>query len=143
MHTKTIAQLANELKEKQFSSVELTQYTLERIKQLDTQYNSFITLNEKASLKQAQIADNRIANNEQMPLTGIPIAQKDIFCTKNLRTSCGSKMLDNFIAPYDATVVEKFNQQGSVNPGKTNMDEFAMGSSNETSFMARFKIPGT
>lgn len=141
MHTKTIAQLANELKEKQFSSVELTQYTLERIKQLDTQYNSFITLNEKASLKQAQIADNRIANNEQMPLTGIPIAQKDIFCTKNLRTSCGSKMLDNFIAPYDATVVEKFNQQGSVNPGKTNMDEFAMGSSNETSWYGAVKNP--
>lgn len=133
MHNKTLTELAAGLRGKQFSSVELTQTFLERIRRHDT-LNAFITVCEDGALQQAQAADQVLAAGNAAPLTGIPLAQKDIFCTLGSKTSCGSKMLDNFIAPYNATVVEKFNQAGSVMLGKLNMDEFAMGSSNETSF---------
>lgn len=141
MHNHTIAELANGLKTKKFSSKELTEHYLKRIKALDPQLNSFITVCEEQALKDAQNADIAIAKNNAQPLTGIPIAQKDIFCTQGIKTSCGSKMLDNFIAPYDATVIERFKQAGSVLIGKTNMDEFAMGSSNENSFYGAVKNP--
>ena len=137
----TIAELANALKNKAFSSVELTQHYLNRINELDKQLNSFITVTTEQALTDAKLADERLASGNVSPLTGIPVAQKDIFCTKGIKTSCGSKMLDNFIAPYSATTVEKFKQAGSVLLGKTNMDEFAMGSSNENSFYGSVKNP--
>jgi len=108
---------------------------------LNQEYNAFITVNEEMSLDQAYVADTMIASGEACPLTGIPIAHKDIFCTKGWLTTCGSKMLSNFISPYDAHVIERFNMTGTVNIGKTNMDEFAMGSSNETSFYGSVKNP--
>ena len=141
MHNKTIAELALGLKKGDFSSEELTKSYLERIKKYDTALNSFITVSEDHALAQARAADVAIAKGNVTPLTGIPLAQKDIFCTNGIKTTCGSKMLDNFIAPYDATVIHKFNQAGSVMLGKTNMDEFAMGSSNETSFYGGVKNP--
>ena len=141
MHDKTIAELAQGLKNKEFSSVELTQGFLARIRQHNPELNAFVTVTEEQALAQAQAADAALAAGQAGPLTGVPIAQKDIFCTKGVRTSCGSKMLDNFIATYDATVVERFKQAGSVMLGKLNMDEFAMGSSNETSFYGPVKNP--
>ncbi len=141
MHTLTIAQLAANLKNKSFSSVELTETFLNRIRQHNPSLNCYITVTEAEALAQARAADARIARGEAVPLTGIPIAQKDIFCTEGVRTSCGSRMLDPFIAPYDATVVARFKAAGSVMPGKLNMDEFAMGSSNETSFYGPVKNP--
>jgi len=141
MYQKTIAELAKGLQAKEFSSVELTQGYLDRIKRLDPTLNSYITVVEDGAIAQAKAADARIANGDAVPMTGIPLAQKDIFCTNGVRTSCGSKMLDNFIAPYDATVIDRFNQAGTVMLGKTNMDEFAMGSSNETSFYGPVKNP--
>jgi aspartyl-tRNA(Asn)/glutamyl-tRNA(Gln) amidotransferase subunit A len=133
MHNKTIAELARGLRSGEFSSVELTRIFLDRITQ--HQYlNAFITLTPDQALAQAEAADKRLAEGSSGLLTGVPIAQKDIFCTDGIKTSCGSKMLDNFIAPYDATVVTKFNEAGAVMLGKLNMDEFAMGSSNETSY---------
>jgi len=141
MYQKTIAELARGLQAKEFSSEELTRVYLARIKQLDPQLNSYITVVEDNAMAQARVADGRIAKGDAVPMTGIPLAQKDIFCTNGVRTSCGSKMLDNFIAPYDATVIERFNQAGAVMLGKTNMDEFAMGSSNETSFYGPVKNP--
>jgi aspartyl-tRNA(Asn)/glutamyl-tRNA(Gln) amidotransferase subunit A len=140
MHTKTITELAKSLRSKEFSSVELTHAYLDRIKQY-SELNCFITVTEEHALAQAAAADKMLATGNAPLLTGIPIAQKDIFCTNGIKTSCGSKMLDNFIAPYDATVVEKFNQAGSVMLGKLNMDEFAMGSSNETSFYGAVHNP--
>ena len=141
MHNNTIATLSAGLKDKQFSSVEITNTFLERIKQYDKTLNSFITVTEEQALAQARAADESIQTGNAGPLTGIPFAHKDIFCTKNVKTSCGSKMLDNFISPYDATVVEQMDQAGMVMLGKTNMDEFAMGSSNETSFYGPVKNP--
>src|SRR3990167_6466708 len=141
MHTKSIAELSKLLSEKKISSVELTQHFLNRIKTIDNTLNSFITVTEENALKQAKNADEKIANANAHPLTGIPIAQKDIFCTQGVKTTCGSKMLANFIAPYDATVVQKFNNAGMVMLGKTNMDEFAMGSSTENSFYGPTKNP--
>ncbi|QXP85250.1 Asp-tRNA(Asn)/Glu-tRNA(Gln) amidotransferase subunit GatA [Methylococcus sp. Mc7] len=141
MHRKTIAELAAGLERKEFSSVELTQAHFARIERLDPALNSFITATPEIALAQAGAADERIAKGEAGPLTGIPIAQKDIFCTKGVRTSCGSRMLDNFISPYDACVVERFNAAGAVMLGKLNMDEFAMGSSNETSYYGPVKNP--
>ena len=140
MHNKTLTELAAGLRSKQFSSLELTQAFIERIKQ-HSEINAYITISEETALNQAKIADQLLANGNTGPLTGIPIAQKDIFCTQGIKTSCGSKMLDNFIAPYDATVIEKFNQSGAVMLGKLNMDEFAMGSSNENSFYGAVQNP--
>ncbi len=141
MHQLTIAEIIRGLRDKQFSSVEITRHLLDRIGQLDGNYNSFITVTEELALQQAAAADRRLAAGEAPALCGVPIAHKDIFCTSGVRTSCGSKMLDNFVPPYDATVVEKLNAAGAVTLGKTNMDEFAMGSSNETSYYGPVKNP--
>ena len=141
MHTKTIAQLAAGLKAAEFSSVELTEHYINRIKKYDPALNTFVTVTEERALAQAKSADQMIAAGIGNTLTGIPFAQKDIFCTDGVKTTCGSKMLDNFIAPYDATVIKSFNDAGAVMLGKTNMDEFAMGSSNETSFYGAVKNP--
>ncbi len=134
MHTKTVAELMVDLREKKISSRELTQCYLDRINAHDSKLNSFITVLTEAALAAATCADKLRAQGKAQPLTGIPIAQKDLFCTKGIKTSCASKMLDNFISPYDATVVRRCNEAGMVLLGKTNMDEFAMGSSNENSF---------
>ncbi len=141
MKEKTISQLSIGLAAKEFSSKELTQMFLERIKKFNPLLNAFITVTNDVALVQAQAADRRRQQGLAGPLTGIPIAQKDIFCTNGVRTSCGSRMLDCFIAPYNATVVEKLNAVGMVMLGKTNMDEFAMGSSNENSFYGPVKNP--
>jgi aspartyl-tRNA(Asn)/glutamyl-tRNA(Gln) amidotransferase subunit A len=140
MHTKTLTELSLGLRSGAFSSVELTQAFLQRISQ-HQDLNAYITVTEELALQQALAADVRLANDMADCLTGIPIAQKDIFCTLDVKTTCGSKMLDNFIAPYNATVVEKLNQSGAVMLGKLNMDEFAMGSSNETSYYGAVKNP--
>jgi aspartyl-tRNA(Asn)/glutamyl-tRNA(Gln) amidotransferase subunit A len=141
MHNKSITQLATGLRAGDFSSVELTRHYLQRIKQLDEGLNCFITVTEEQALAQAETADQQLVAGEGGVLTGIPIAHKDIFCTQGVKTSCGSRMLDNFISPYDATVVERLAGAGAVMLGKTNMDEFAMGSSNETSFYGPVKNP--
>ena len=141
MHDKSIAELAAGLKAGDFSSEELTRHYLERIKAHDPALNSFITVTEEPALEAACAADARIKAGDAGPLTGVPIAHKDIFCTEGVRTSCASKMLDNFTAPYDATVVTKLKAAGTVMLGKTNMDEFAMGSSNETSYYGAVKNP--
>lgn len=141
MHDKTIAELSAALAAGEFSAVELTQALLDRIGALNPALNAFITVTAEQALAQAREADAKRAAGEAGPLTGIPIAHKDLFCTAGVRTSCGSKMLDNFISPYDATVVEKLAAAGTVMLGKTNMDEFAMGSSNETSFYGPVKNP--
>lgn len=141
----TLSELSDLLKNKKISSVELTTEYLNRIKNLDPKLNSFITVCNSSALEQAKKADELLSQNTNAnnisPLTGIPIAQKDIFCTKNIKTSCGSKMLDNFISPYNSTVVQKFNNHNTVMIGKTNMDEFAMGSSNETSYYGPVSNP--
>jgi aspartyl-tRNA(Asn)/glutamyl-tRNA(Gln) amidotransferase subunit A len=137
----SLKEMATALAGKNISSVELTQMFLDRIKSLNPDLNAFITLDESKTLAQAKLADGRIAKNDVTPLTGIPFAQKDIFCAKDWRTTCGSRMLENFIAPYDAHVVGQFDMAGAVNLGKTNMDEFAMGSSNETSYFGTVKNP--
>jgi aspartyl-tRNA(Asn)/glutamyl-tRNA(Gln) amidotransferase subunit A len=134
MHTKTLAELATALQQGEFSSAELTQHFLQRIKNLDSKLNSFITVTEERALAQARQADEQRSAGQAGPLTGLPMVHKDIFCTDGVKTTCGSKMLDSFIAPYDATVVSKCKAAGMVMLGKSNMDEFAMGSSNETSF---------
>ena len=141
MHTKTLAQLSAGLRAGEYSSVELTQHFLSRIEQFDSTLNSFITVTPEQALEQAKTADARRAAGDASDLTGIPIAHKDIFCTQGVRTSCASKMLDNFISPYDATVVTKLAEAGVVCLGKTNMDEFAMGSSNETSYYGPVRNP--
>ncbi len=141
MNYKFITEFSNALHTKKISSVELTRYFLDRIKKFDKQLNSFITVCEDEALKEAKKADELLAKGQAHALTGIPIAHKDIFCTQGIKTSCGSKMLDNFISPYDATVVKKFKEAGTVLLGKTNMDEFAMGSSNENSFYGPVKNP--
>lgn len=141
MHTMTLVELAEGLKNKTFSSVELTQHYLNRIQKIDPELNSFITVTADNALAQAKHCDAQRAQGNAGPLTGLPFAHKDIFCTLGVKTSCGSKMLDNFIAPYDATVVTNMAQAGMVMLGKTNMDEFAMGSSNETSFYGPVRNP--
>ena len=134
MHEKTLAQLADDLATKRVSATELTEHYLQRIEQYDAKLNAFVSVTRDAALSQAAAADERLAAGNATSLTGIPIAHKDIFCTDGVKTSCGSKILDNFISPYDATVVARLSDAGAVMLGKTNMDEFAMGSSNETSF---------
>jgi aspartyl-tRNA(Asn)/glutamyl-tRNA(Gln) amidotransferase subunit A len=141
MHKKTIAELSRALKNKEFSSVELTKHYLDRIKKNDKTLNAFVTRVEESALKEAFSADQQMAKGKITPLTGIPLAHKDIFCTKGIKTSAGSKMLDNFISPYDATVVKKLKEAGTVMLGKLNMDEFAMGSSNENSYYGPVKNP--
>jgi aspartyl-tRNA(Asn)/glutamyl-tRNA(Gln) amidotransferase subunit A len=141
MHNLTIAQMIRELRQKTFSSVELTEHFLNRIERLDHQYNSFVSVTREQALQQARQADLRLAAGNAPPLCGVPLAHKDIFCTNGVRTSCGSKMLDNFVPPYDATIVENYLRDGVVMLGKTNMDEFAMGSSNETSYYGPVKNP--
>ena len=136
-----LAALARALASGDISSVELTRAALARIEARDTELNSFISVAAERALAQAQAADARLAAGEAGPLTGIPIAHKDIFCTRGLRTSCASRMLDNFLPPYDATVVERLDAAGAVTLGKSNMDEFAMGSSNETSFYGPARNP--
>ena len=140
MFDKTVAALSAALRRKEISSVELTRAFLERINKYK-ELNAFITVEPERSLAQARVADARIAKGEAGALTGIPIAQKDIFCADGWLTTCGSKILSNFVAPYDATTIEKFNNAGAVCLGKTNMDEFAMGSSNETSYYGAVKNP--
>ena len=137
----SLKQFGDMLQSKKISSVELTQTFLTRITQYNPNINAYIALDEAKSLAQAKAADTRIAAGNVAPLTGIPIAQKDIFCAKGWQTTCGSKMLANFIAPYDAHVISQFDAAGAVNLGKTNMDEFAMGSSNETSYFGSVKNP--
>lgn len=137
----SLKKLSEGLKQKKFSSVELTQFFLNRLDLHNPSINAFITIDKDKSLAMAKRSDEMIKEGNQDYLTGIPIAQKDIFCAEGWKTSCGSKMLDNFIAPYDSTVISKFNAVGAVNLGKTNMDEFAMGSSNETSFYGYVKNP--
>ena len=141
MHDKTIAQLSTGLAAGEFSSEELTRIFLERGARFNPQLNAFITLTAESALAQARAADGRRQRGEAGPLTGVPIAHKDIFCTDGVRTSCGSRILDRFIAPYNATVVEKLHTAGAVMLGKTNMDEFAMGSSSETSFYGPVRNP--
>jgi aspartyl-tRNA(Asn)/glutamyl-tRNA(Gln) amidotransferase subunit A len=141
LHTYTLAALRDGLARGDFSSRELTQHFLTRIQQFDGQLNSFITVCADNSLAQADAADIARANGSAHALAGIPLAQKDIFCTKGVKTSCGSKMLDNFISPYNAHVISQCEGAGLVMLGKTNMDEFAMGSSNETSFYGAVKNP--
>jgi aspartyl-tRNA(Asn)/glutamyl-tRNA(Gln) amidotransferase subunit A len=141
MHNATIQSLSADLAAGKLSSVELTQHFLNRIKVLSSRFNCFITINEEASLKQAGAADRMRSAGKAQPLTGIPVALKDIFCAKGWLTTCGSKMLSNFVSPYDAHVVERLDAAGAVNIGKTNMDEFAMGSSNETSYYGPVRNP--
>ncbi|WP_456267589.1 Asp-tRNA(Asn)/Glu-tRNA(Gln) amidotransferase subunit GatA [Kushneria sp. AK178] len=141
MHDKTLAELARGLAAGDYSSRELTTSLLERIERLDPALNSFITVTGEQALDAADAADTRRHQGEAGILDGLPLAYKDIFCTEGVRTSAGSKMLDNFIAPYNATVVEKLRHAGTVSLGKTNMDEFAMGSSNENSFYGPVKNP--
>jgi aspartyl-tRNA(Asn)/glutamyl-tRNA(Gln) amidotransferase subunit A len=141
MKESSIADLNLALKKKEFSSVELTKFFLERIGKYNHDLNAVITTCDEAALIEAEKADTRIAEGNPPDLCGIPILHKDIFCTKNVLTTCGSKMLANFRPPYNATVVENFNRSGLVTLGKTNMDEFAMGSSNETSYFGSVNNP--
>ncbi len=133
MQRLTIHEAHRLLKTKQLSSVELTRASLERIQQVEPKVHAFVTITDELALKQAQKADELIARGDISPLTGIPVLIKDNMCTKGIRTTCSSRMLENFVPPYDATVVEKLNGCGAVIMGKANMDEFAMGSSTEHS----------
>ncbi|KAF1061350.1 MAG: Glutamyl-tRNA(Gln) amidotransferase subunit A [Pseudomonas citronellolis] len=141
LHQLTLAEVARGLADKQFSAEELTRALLSRIAQLDPQINSFISVTGDSAIAQAQAADQRRANGENGALLGAPIAHKDLFCTRGVRTSCGSKILDNFVSPYDASVVERLANAGAVSLGKLNMDEFAMGSANESSHYGPVKNP--
>jgi aspartyl-tRNA(Asn)/glutamyl-tRNA(Gln) amidotransferase subunit A len=141
MHTDTLTELSAALAAKKISAVELTGLYLDRIAKFDPELNAFVTVAKAEALEDAKRADQRIAAGTATPLTGIPIAHKDIFCTAGLKTSCSSRMLDNFISPYDATAVAKLRDAGIVLLGKTNMDEFAMGSSNETSYYGPVRNP--
>jgi len=140
LHDHSLTALRDMLRRREISSIELTRHCLDRIAQY-SDLNAFITVDESGAMSAAAAADAQLAGGEHGLLTGVPIAHKDIFCTKGVLTTCGSKMLENFVSPYDATVVERFDQAGSVIVGKTNMDEFAMGSSNETSFFGSVKNP--
>src|ERR1700720_3265445 len=141
LHNLFIGELADRLSKRQLSSVELTRHFLGRIERLNPALNAFITLTAEQALKEAAAADARIGSGEKGPLLGIPLIHKDIFCTDGVKTSCGSRMLDNFVAPYDATVVARLKAAGTVMLGKANMDELAMGSSNETSYYGPVKNP--
>jgi len=137
----SLKELSQHLAEKKISSVDLTRAYLDRIESHNPTVNALITVDPESSLTQARAADERIARGEAHALTGIPIAHKDLWCAKGWRTTCGSRMLEDFVSPYDAHVIERFNNAGAVILGKTNMDEFAMGSSNETSYFGTAKNP--
>jgi aspartyl-tRNA(Asn)/glutamyl-tRNA(Gln) amidotransferase subunit A len=139
--SRTVAELAAGLRAKEFSSVELAKLYLDRIEASQPALNAFISVTREHALAAAADADRALAAGRAGPLTGVPIAHKDIFCTLGVRTTCGSRMLDNFVSPYDATVVTKLKASGTVMLGKTNMDEFAMGSSNETSYFGPVRNP--
>ncbi|HEA52893.1 Asp-tRNA(Asn)/Glu-tRNA(Gln) amidotransferase subunit GatA [Marinobacter antarcticus] len=141
MHNKSVAELARELESGKISSVELTREFLDRIKAEDSQYNSFITVTEDQAMADAKAADEQRAAGKAGVWTGVPFAHKDIFCTNGIATTCGSRMLANFVPPYDATVTANFRAAGAVCLGKTNMDEFAMGSSNESSYFGPVTNP--
>ena len=141
LHRKTLAQLIAGLRAKEFSSVELTRLYLDRIEASQTSLNAFISVTREQALVAAEAADRDLAASRGGALTGVPIAHKDIFCTAGVKTTCGSRMLDNFVSPYDATVVAKLKAAGAVMLGKANMDEFAMGSSNETSYYGAVHNP--
>lgn len=141
MHNKSVAELSRELESGKISSVELTREFLDRIKTEDGQYNSFITVTEDLAMADAKAADEQRAAGNASVWTGVPFAHKDIFCTNGVATTAGSKMLANFVPPYDATIVANFRAAGAVCLGKTNMDEFAMGSSNESSFFGPVTNP--
>ncbi len=141
LHTLTVAELAAGLEARRYSSLDLTLHFLGRIERLGPELNAFVTVTADRALEDARRADERRARGEGGPLTGVPIAHKDIFCTDGILTTCSSRMLSNFVAPYDATVVERWRSAGMVLLGKTNMDEFAMGSSNETSFYGPVRNP--
>src|SRR5271167_1321330 len=141
LHNLNIGELADRLAKRQISSVELTRHFLGRIERLNPALNAFITLTAERAVQDAESADRLLARGERGPLLGIPLIHKDIFCTDGVRTSCGSRMLDNFVAPYDATVVARLKAAGTVMLGKSNMDEFAMGSSNETSYYGPVRNP--
>ena len=141
LHALSVTELAEGLADKRFSSRELTEHYLRRIESHDQALNSYITVTAEQALAAADAADQQRAAGDAGVLTGVPMAHKDIFCTQGVRTTCGSKMLANFTAPYDATVVRQLAAAGVVMLGKTNMDEFAMGSSNETSHFGPVKNP--
>lgn len=141
MHTLSVRQMSEQLKKRQITSVELTQYYLNRISQYDPSLNAFVTVTPELALEMAKQADVLLDAGNAHPLTGIPVAHKDIFCSLGVKTSCGSKMLDNFISPYDAKVVEVTRQLAMPILGKTNMDEFAMGSSTESSYYGATQNP--
>jgi len=141
LHHATAAEIGRRLRAREYSSVEVTLHFLDRIEKANTLLNAFVTVTRDRALEDARTADARIAKGEGGPLTGVPLAHKDIFCTTGILTSCGSRMLSNFVSPYDATVVERLAAAGMVLLGKTNMDEFAMGSSNETSWFGPVKNP--
>src|SRR5215469_16480742 len=140
-HAKTLTELATALRARELTSVELTRLLLERIETAQPKLNAFVSVTTEAALAAAAAADRTLAAGRAGPLVGLPIIHKDIFCTDGVRTTCGSRMLDNFVAPYDATVVAKLKAAGMVMLGKSNMDEFAMGSSNETSFYGPVRNP--
>ena len=141
IYKKSITELSDLLHKKSISSLEMTNYFIERIKSFDNELNSFITVDEESAKKQAINADSLIAKKNNTFLTGIPIAHKDLFSTKGMLTTCASKMLEKYIPPFDATVVSNLDNLGMVKLGKTNMDEFAMGSSNESSYFGPVKNP--
>jgi len=141
LHRLTLAELNEGLRARRFSSVELTRHFLARIERFNPGLNAFITVTGERALAAAQKADATLAAGEAQALTGLPLVHKDIFCTDGVLTTCASRMLSNFIAPYDATVVERLSQAGVVMLGKTNMDEFAMGSSNENSWYGPVRNP--
>jgi len=137
----SLSELSRSLAEKRVSSVELTRTALDRIETLDPKLNAFLTVDRERALQAARTADARIAAGDAQPLTGIPVAHKDVLMTAGVKTTCGSRMLENFVAPYNAFVVERLAQEGMVLVGKTNMDEFAMGSSTENSHFGPVRNP--